>query len=136
MADRPFLEQSNKPTDEAVEAELGAAYAYFGMAVDLASSFARDWSFTRTSGWMFKVHDRKKTLFYLIPLSQGFKLSMAIRESERDALVLDPELAALHEAISEARKHPEGFALSFTVEGASDFEPLALLIPKLIAERA
>ena len=29
-----------------------------------------------------------------------------------------------------------GVALAFTVEGASDFEPLALLIPKLIAERA
>jgi hypothetical protein len=136
MADRPFLEQSNKPTDEAVAAELGAAYVYFGMAVDLASSFARDWSFARTSGRMLKIHDRRKTLFYLIPLSQGFKLSMAIRESERDAFVLDPELAALHEAISEARKYPEGFALAFTVEGAPEFEPLALLIPKLIAARA
>lgn len=136
MADRPFLAQSNKPDDKSLQAALGPAYADYRTILGLATAFDRDWTFTRTGGWMLKIHDRRKALLYLVPLDRGFKMSMAIRESERDTLLGDPELAPVHEAISSARKFPEGFALAFEVNGRSPIGPAELLITKLIAERA
>lgn len=136
MADRPFLAQSNKPNDESLQAALGPAYADYRAILGHATAFAQDWTFTRTDGWVLKIHDRKKALLYLIPLNQGFRMSMAIREKEREALLQDPGLASVHEAISSARKYPEGFALAFEVDGQSAIGPAELLITKLIAERA
>ena len=136
MADRPFLAQSNKPNDESLQAALGPAYADYRAILGHMTAFARDWTFTRIGGWMLKIHDGKKAFLYLIPLNQGFRMSMAIREGERDALLRDPELASVHEAISSARKYPEGFALAFDVYGRSAIGPAELLVTKLIAERA
>jgi hypothetical protein len=136
MADRPFLGLSNKPNDESLQAVLGAAYGDYRAILGHTTAFARDWTFTRTGGWILKIHDRKKALLYLIPLNQGFRMSMAIRESERDALLRDPELVPVHEAISSARKYPEGFALAFDMDGQSAIGPAELLITKLVAERA
>ncbi|HEX7496252.1 MAG TPA: DUF3788 family protein [Candidatus Limnocylindrales bacterium] len=136
MADRPFLAQSSKPNDESLQAALGPAYGDYRAILGQTTAFARDWTFTRTAGWLLKIHDRTKALLYLIPLNQGFRMSMAIRESEREAMLRDPELVSVHQAIASARKYPEGFALAFDVDGQSAIGPAELLITKLIAERA
>jgi hypothetical protein len=136
MADRPFLAQSNKPNDESLQAALGPACADYRAILGQATAFAQDWTFTRTDGWILKIHDRKKALLYLIPLNHGFRISIAIREREREVLLRDPELASVYEAISSARKYPEGFALAFDVDVQSAIGPAELLITKLIAERA
>ena len=136
MADRPFLAQSSKPNDESLQAALGPAYGDYRAILGHTTAFVRDWTFTRTGGWILKIHDRKKALLYLIPLNQGFRMSMAIREREREDMLRDPELVSVHEALSSARKYPEGFALAFEVGGQSAIGPAELLITKLIAERA
>jgi hypothetical protein len=136
MADRPFRIQSSKPSDETLAAELGPAYVRWRSVLELTAGFVRDWTFGKTGGWMLKIHDRKKALLYLIPLTQGFKLSMVIREIERDAFLGDGELSALHDAISSAAKYPEGFALSFDVDGLGAFGPVELFVRKLIEARA
>ncbi len=60
MADRPFLAQSNKPNDESLQAALGPAYADYRAILGQATAFARDWTFTRTDGWILKIHDRSQ----------------------------------------------------------------------------
>lgn len=136
MADRPFLAQSSKPNDESLRAALGPAYGDYRVILGHTTAFARAWTFTRTGGWILKIHDRKKALLYLIPLNHGFRISMAIRENEREVMLRDPELVSVHEAISSAREYPEGFALAFHVDGQSAIGPAELLVTKLIAERA
>jgi hypothetical protein len=136
MADRPFLDQSNKPTDETLGATLGPAYDCWRAVIELAKAFASEWTYTRSCGWVLKIHDRRKALVYLIPLDRGFKMSMAIRGSEREAFLLDPALALAHDAIASARRYPEGFAVAFAVDGGWTFGPAELFIGKLIAARA
>lgn len=136
MADRPFLDQSNRPTAETLGAALGPAYDCWRAVLELTKGFVSEWTFTRSGGWILKIHDRKKALVYLIPVDRGFKVSMAIRETERDALLLDPELALLHDAIASSRRYPEGFAVGLAVDGGWTFGPAELFIAKLIAARA
>ena len=100
MTERPFLDKSNKPTEQTIQATLGSTYIYYKKVVGLASSYLQEWTFTKSSGWMLKLYDRKKALFYLIPLKNGFKLSLTIRDEERDAFLCDDELAVMRDKIS------------------------------------
>jgi len=134
-ADRPFGNPNHEPTEEALEAVLGAAVARFDAIRGLAMDFNQEWSFFRGSGWMLRIHDGRKSLLYLIPLRGAFRVSMAIREFERVAFAIDPGLAPLHAALTAAKKVPEGFAVGFDVDGRGDFDPLRSLIEKLIEAR-
>ena len=135
MNARPFLEKSNQPNDQTLQAALGSLHAAYQDLIALADSYQQAWTFTKSSGWMLKIHDRKKALFYLIPLRGGFKISLAIRPAEREALLRDDELADLHEKISSSKKYSEGFALQFDIASPQELPLLVLFMKKLIAIR-
>ena len=136
MEQRPFIEKSIKPTDQTIQAALRSTYICYKNVVDLASSFSQEWTFSNSGGWMLKVYDRKKALFYLIPLNDSLKISLAIRENEREAFLRDDELKMLHAKISSSKKYIEGFALQFEIANKNEFQSLELFIRKLIALRA
>lgn len=136
MNERPFPDKSIKPTAKTLQSALGRAYAYYEKLLALAGSNSCEWNFTESSGWIFKVYDSRKALFYLIPLYGGFKISLALRGDERDAFLCDAELRLMHDRISSSKKYPEGFALQFDIGGKKEFQPLGLFVTKLIALRA
>jgi len=135
MNERPFPDQSIKPTGQAIQAALGNTYSYYEKIIGLASAYSQEWTFTKSSGWMLKIYDRKKALLYLIPLNGGFKISLAIHENEREALLRDDELGIMHDQISASKKYSEGFALQWNVANENEFQPVELFIKKLIAIR-
>ena len=135
MNERPFLDKSNKPDPGTLPDALGNLFAGYQELTALAGSYHQEWTFTKSSGWTLKIHDRKKALFYLIPLRGGFKISLAIRPAERDAFLEDDDLANLHEKLSSAKKYVEGFALQFDVADPAELPALALFMKKLIALR-
>jgi hypothetical protein len=110
-------------------------YNYYQKLTDTAGTFSQDWNFSKSSGWMLKVHDKKKALFYLIPLKNEFKISMAIRENERKTFLEDIELKIIHDILKSAKKYREGYALQFNIKNKGNFETVTLLIKKLIALR-
>ena len=132
MDERVFLDKSCKPTEQALESALETVYTQYKRIMEIASSYSKDWTFTKSSGWMLKVYHKNKALFYLIPLKNEFKVSMAIRENEKDTFLLDDELKIMHCQITAAKKYIEGFALQFKVTSDNDCEVLELLINKLI----
>jgi hypothetical protein len=137
--DRPFLDGAGAPTEAALRAALAGAYPRYEDLLRLAGRFGRAWTFSRTGGWMLKVYDGKKALFYVIPLAGGFRVSLAIREAERAALLRDGELQTMNAALASAKKWAEGFALEFEVsEPGADGGPDSLdaFVGKLIAVRA
>ena len=134
-ADRPFGNPTFPPVEETLEVALGEAIGRFDIVRGLAVNYEQEWSYFRGSGWMLRISDGRKALCYLVPLRNGFKLSMAIREAEREAFSADPALEPLRPAIETSRKVPEGFALAFDVDASGDFGPLRSLIEKLVAFR-
>jgi hypothetical protein len=133
--DRPFTDATAQPTAPRLESVLGGAFGRYESLLVLATGFANEWNYSNTGGWMLKVHDGKKALFYLIPLEGGFKISMAIRESEREALMADHDLEPMEDALVAARKFSEGFGVQFDVDGATDFAVVESFMCKLIAVR-
>lgn len=135
MEEKTFLDKKIIPTDESLEQALGVSFPFYQRVVSLAGGFYHEWNYTKSGGWMLKVHDKKKALFYVIPLKNEFKISMAIREAERDALVIDPELISFHNALKTAKKYVEGYALQFKISNDSEYLNIELFIKKLTAIR-
>lgn len=66
---------------------LGKAFGAYEALERLAATFAREWNHSKSSGWMQKVQHRQKALFYLVPLSGEFLVSLTLREAERAVLL-------------------------------------------------
>ncbi len=135
MADRPFMDASAEPIERALESTLSAAYPRYRGLLDLAGRCDRSWGFGKTGGWMLKVFDRSKVLFYVIPLRGGFKVSLTVRGIERETMLADEGLVSIRSALAGARKYPEGYALAFEVAAATDCPELETLMRKLVALR-
>ena len=91
--------------------------------------------FSKSGGWMLKIFDRKKAMLYLIPFNNGYKISLAIRENERENLLRDDTLVKIHNQIRLAKKFVEGFALQFEIFNDDDYQIIELFITKLIVFR-
>jgi hypothetical protein len=135
MDERPFMNKTAQPEEAALQAALGGSQLFYERLLALADGYSREWGFTKSGGWLLKLFDRKKALLYLIPLNGAFKISLTLREAERESLLQDQELASLHESLLASKKYVEGFALQFEVREADGFRAAELLIGKLIALR-
>jgi len=136
LEERPFLDKKNKPTEQVLQQVFGDLSSCYTMLMDITDSFLKDWNFSKRSGWMLKVHHKKKALFYLIPLKNEFVISMAIRENERKAFLDDDKFKTIHDMIKSAKKYREGFALRFNVNNNEDCEILESFIKKLVTFRS
>lgn len=135
MEERPFSDKRAEPTQEELKQALRDSFVYYNRLMEITLPLSRDWNFSKSSGWMLKVHHKHKALFYLIPLQDGFKINMAIRENEKKSLLDDNELKSIHNQIKSAKKYREGSALRFNVKNKEDFNIQKLFINKIIAFR-
>ena len=133
--DRVFMDAAQQPTDASVSEALGEAREFFDRILALTGDFAATWGFTKGSGWALKVADKKKALLYVVPLADMFRLSMTLRELERDELLGRKALESLHPAMREARKFSEGYALYFAIDGPDECGQVELLVSAVIALR-
>ena len=134
MVERVFLDESKKPSDQSLKSSFGNSYNNYIDLMDITDSFFKDWNFSKNSGWMLKVHNKKKALFYVIPMEKEFKISMALSDNERKLFIKDADLEMFNEKLLNAKKYREGFALKFTIN-AKIYETFKLLIKKLVPLR-
>jgi hypothetical protein len=68
-------------------------------------------------------------------MKEGFKVSLAIRETERELLLKDISLELQHSQLLSSRKYMEGFALKYDVFNNNEYQQLEGLIRKLLIIR-
>ena len=135
ISDRPFIDPAHKPTDQDLQAGLGKTYVLFKEIHKITPAYNQEWNYSKNSGWMFKVFDRKKALFYVIPLESSFKISLTIRENERIRFLEDEGLEAIHKKILASKKFSEGYAIAFEILDVEVFSIVELFLKKLIELR-
>ncbi len=135
MEERPFNEKTLKPTTESLKKALKASFKSYEALLHEVSGFRQEWNFSKGSGWMLKVSDSKKTLFYLIPLNGSYKISLTLREHEKEQLLIDTTVKFFHPNLRTAKKYPEGYAMQFLVQNNADSKNCIDFIKKLIALR-
>lgn len=135
MDQRPFTDKSLQPDEQRLKKALGKTYKFYTELDNLTASFKKEWNYSKSSGWMQKVHDDKKALYYFIPLEGAFLLSLAIREQEKDDFLSMKSMAPLHDELKAAKKYSEGYALKFNITDAASFSTCLLLIRSLVGKR-
>lgn len=135
MEERPFTNPTVRPSENELLNVLGNSAVYYLEMNEIARDFKQKWNFSKGSGWIQKVFDTKKALFYFIPLKDGFKISLTIREQEKIKFLRDPELKIISNQIINSKKYSEGYAILFEISEASTFSIFKVFLNKLIGER-
>jgi hypothetical protein len=135
MSARPFLGKESKPETATLEGALGPAFVSYRDFIHLCSGFRQEWLHTKGGGWMLKVADARKALCYVIPLEDAFRVSMAIRETERAALLESEHMADYRALLTSARKFAEGYAVAFDVTAASSYGYCRGFLCRIMEER-
>ena len=123
------------PDNNAVKHVLDNCYPYSKTLYSPTSDFKKDWTFTKRSGWLQKVHDGKKALHDFIPLDKAFNISVAIRSHEKTDFLNDPDLQNLQHQLQNSRKYAEGYALQFSITDEKSFHSFLIFIQKLLEKR-
>jgi Protein of unknown function (DUF3788) len=99
------------------------------------SGLSSVWTFSKGSGWLLKIQDRRKALCYVIPYDQGFVVRATVRETEREALARAGEREPMRPMLESAQKYPEGYLVHLEVFDAGSADRLDLFINELMTLR-
>jgi hypothetical protein len=116
MKKRLFTDSDIEPTDYLLHKHLGKAMHFYQSILSVSGNYRRQWQFNRGNGWILKVHDTYKPLYYLIAFDEGVEVSLTVRESERDDCLKKIELEDSHRQLSSGTKYSGGYALRFEIE--------------------
>lgn len=133
MSGSIFKDKIVKPDAKAMAKELGTRAGYWTkLRTNLASDFGElieDWKFYgQKSGWILKLFQKKRNLFFLTPQKEFFRIAFvfgdrAVAEVEKSDL---PE--SIKESLRTARKYAEGRGLQIEVKTEEDIEIVKKLV--------
>jgi len=135
MEERVFLNKSVKPTDRTIRSALAKAFPFYDELMKITGAFSKEWNYSKSSGWIQKISDSKKALFYVIPLKGSFKISLTVRENEKDKLLSCQDLLDVYEQLETAKKYVEGYAMQFILKDKESYQKYLGLIKRIMEMR-
>jgi hypothetical protein len=121
MNDHVFTDQTESPSEDQLRSALNATYPHFLELKTLTGQMKHEWKYySPKSGWVFRVQDHTRALFYLTPLENKFMIGMTLNELEKTTLLNSIIDDGKKNEIKTAAKHPEGYPLRFMVESESE----------------
>jgi uncharacterized protein DUF3788 len=133
MLPNAFIGKPDKPTDEVLAAELGAAKALWDqLLADLAKEsnlHVHEWnSYSPKAGWSLRLQHKKRSIVYLSPYKNGFRASLALGDKAVQAARRSNFPAHVLKSISQAKRYAEGTAVRIEVCEAKDLAVFKKLV--------
>ncbi len=129
-------DEAQAPTDELVEACLGATWVYFEELRALTARCDQDFRhYGKKYGWKLKVHADHKTLFELTVADGWFLVSIATREIERQEFRSDPDARALVD-VGAAETARDGYVIKIEIRDRASCERAKALARFIMARRS
>jgi len=124
------------PDDPELKKTLKGALPAYMEILTLIDGFSREWKFYGPRlGWLLKVTQKGKALFYLTPEDGSFRLGLAVRDKEKEVLLNSKLPAKAKDELAHAKRYPEGHPLKLQVKKESDMRTVRLVIGILKAMR-
>ena len=136
MNKRLFTDEDITPTETLLRKQLGYGMDYYIRILSKSGEYRKRWHFSRGNGWILKVADMHKALYYLIPVENGIEISLTIRDGERTDFLKNEDFGMLCPQLESETKYPEGYALRFGVGNSLECESASKFLSKLITMRA
>ena len=135
MKKRLFTDSNVTPTEALLRKELGPAMDYYLQILARSGDYRKQWQFSRGNGWLLKVDDMRKALFYVIPFDGGIEVSLTVRDAEREGFLKDDGLESLFPELGSATKYSEGYALRFGIESPAQCKSVLKFLAALMHVR-
>lgn len=135
MRPNAFTDGEAIPDDISLEKALGPVFRDYTDLMRLCAGWRFAWRHGKSSGWLLKVHDGRKALFWLSPLEGGFRLNFALREKERKTL-LSAKLRKTWKAdLQGAQKFPEGYAFRIEIVTRPQYKEARKIVSAVMEAR-
>ncbi len=131
MKRRLFTDSSVFPTENLLRKQSESALGYYHSIVGTSGEYRKQWQYSRGNGWILKVDDMRKALYYLIAFDGGIEVSLTVRNEERASFLENKECEDLHSQIEAGTKYPEGYALRFEIESPAECKSVMKFISEL-----
>ena len=135
MKKRLLTDANVAPTEALLRKQLGNAMDYYVGILSKSGDYRKQWQYSRGNGWILKVDDMHKALFYLIPFEGGIEITLTVRNSERADFLKEKELERLFPQLESATKYSEGYALRFEIESSRECTSIAKFLTRLMKMR-
>jgi len=136
MKRRLLTDANVAPTEALIRKQLGNAMDFYVGIISKSGDYRKQWQYSRGNGWILKVDDMHKALYYLIPFDGGIEISLTVRDGEKADFLKDKELEKLYPQLESATKYSEGYALRFEIESSEDCKTVRKFLSKLIKMRS
>ena len=109
------------PTDEELSTELGAARALWDELLTELALPIQEWnSYSPKAGWAMKVKLKKRTILYLSPCHDSFRVSFILGDKAMEAARQLKLPKAVLKIIDEAPRYPEGTGVRLEIAARKD----------------
>jgi len=132
-ATNAFIGKTVKPTAGEIAAALGPATAIWNQLIHrLDEDYGvniQEWnSYSPKAGWALKLKLKKRTILYLAPCEQYFRVAFILGDKAITAAKQCRLPIAVKKAIDDAPRYPEGTGLRLVVKGSKDLAAIGKLV--------
>jgi len=131
MLPNAFVGYAKRPASKELADALGPAKAVWDSLLRrLSEQFepTLEWnSYSPKAGWSMKVKQGSRTIFYMVPCSNAFRVAFALGDKAVQVALQSKLPQRVLRMIKEARKYPEGTAVRIEVKNASELPPILTL---------
>lgn len=135
MKRRLFADADVAPTEYLLQKQGGSAIDYYKSVMAASGDYRKLWQYSRGNGWILKVDDMRKALYYLIAFEDGVEVSLTVRDHERAAFLENKECQSLRPLLEAATKYSEGYALRFEIESVAECKSVIRFLLELMKVR-
>ncbi len=135
MLKRAFTEQSITPNDTLIGNLLGAKIDLYMTIMNTSNGLNRRWQFIQGNGWLLKVDENEKPLYYLIACENGIIVNLTVNDNELNTMISNKKVSNIQSEINHATKYFGGYAISFEIDSLQHSRIVAKFLSDHIINR-
>jgi hypothetical protein len=121
MSPNAFIGRTKPPTDDELSAELGAVRVLWDELLTELALPIREWnSYSPKAGWWLKVKLGKRTILYLAPCHNSFRVAFVLGAKAVEAARQSKLPKAVIKIIDAAPRYPEGTGVRLEIKARKD----------------
>lgn len=130
--DTVFNDKDHQPSDEDMKELLKRSFTHFNKLREMSKDQIQEWKYYgKKNGWIFKVSNKKRGLFYLTPYAGCIRVCMTVNQADKELVLQSACDDQIKAELQDARKYAEGFPIRIPVRIKKDLDQ-ALLVLKTI----
>jgi hypothetical protein len=127
-----FTEKQVFPQDNDLRKALGKSFNLWQTLEDYVYSkyptAMKEWCFSKSGGWSFRMKDNKRVIIYFLPRDQFFKVALVFGQKATEQVMSSSISTEIKMALNSAKVYAEGRGIRIDVEDEAIINDIKELI--------